>query len=142
MLTFWIIAAIVLLGIELLTPGFLVLFFAVSAVFAAITSLFTDNVIIQSAVFVLTAFMMIPFGRPLLQKYFKVNREVKPSTIDALVGRKAYVTKDIRPNEMGLVKFEGQIWTARAASDDEIKVGETVKIVSVEGAKVVVTKYI
>jgi len=69
-------------------------------------------------------------------------KRVSPSKKEALVGRKAYVTKDIRPNEMGLVKFEGQIWTAGAASDDEIKVGETVKIVSVEGAKVVVTKYI
>ena len=142
MLTFWIIAAVVLVGIEILTPGFLALFFAVSALLAAATTLFTDSILIQCVVFVAAAVLMIPFGRPLLQKYFKVNMEVKPSTVDALIGKKAYVIKDIIPGDMGLVKFEGQTWTARSAEDDEIKAGEPVKILSVEGAKVVVAKYI
>lgn len=140
MLLFWIIAAVVLVGVELLTPGFLVLFFAVSALFAAVSSVFTDNILIQSIVFVITALLMIPFGRPILQRYFKVNKEVKPSTVDALIGKKAYVTKDILPDEMGLVKFEGQVWTARAEDDGIINVGEPVRITAVEGAKVVVIK--
>lgn len=142
MLAFWIIAAVVLLGIELLTPGFLVIFFSVSAIFAAITSLFSSNIFIQCTVFILAAILMIPFGRPLLQKYFNVNKEVQSSTVDALVGKKAFVTKDIKNDETGLVKFEGRVWSAISISDEEIKVGEPVKIVSVEGVKVVVTKNI
>ena len=140
MLMFWIIAAIVLFGIELLTPGFLLIFFAVSALFAGIASIFTDSILIQCLIFVIAAILMIPFGRPLLQKYFKVNKEIKSSTVDALIGKTAYVTKNIKPDEFGLVKFDGQIWTARSEAGDEIDIGETVKIVSVEGVKVVVTK--
>jgi membrane protein implicated in regulation of membrane protease activity len=140
MLTFWIIAAVVLVGVELLTPGFLVIFFAVSALFAGITTIFTDSILIQCQVFVIAALLMIPFGRPFLQKYFKVNKEVKPSTVDALAGRTAYVTKDILPDEAGLVKFDGQIWTAKASDGEIIKTGETVKIISVDGVKVIVEK--
>jgi inner membrane protein len=140
MLTFWVIAALVLVGIELLTPGFLFIFFSVSALFAGIASIFTDSLIIQGLIFVIAAILMIPFGRPFLQKYFKVNKEVKPSTVDVLTGRTAYVTKDILPDEFGQVKFEGQIWTAKSAAGDKIPVGETVKIITVEGAKVIVKK--
>jgi membrane protein implicated in regulation of membrane protease activity len=140
MLMVWIIAAVVLVGIELLTPGFLAIFFAVSALLAGLTTVFTDSIVIQCIVFVVVAILMIPFGRPLLQKYFKVNKEVKPSTIDALAGKTAYVTDDIKPDGTGLVKFEGQVWSAKSVSGEEIKTGETVMIISVEGAKVVVKK--
>ncbi|MCG4735308.1 NfeD family protein, partial [Casaltella massiliensis] len=54
----------------------------------------------------------IIFGRSVLQRYFKVNKEIKPSTIDALIGKTGVVVKDISSDEPGLVKLNGEVWTA------------------------------
>ena len=48
------------------------------------------------------------------------------------------VTKKIGLNEYGEVKVFGNVWTAY--SNEEIEVGEKVKILSIEGVKLIVEK--
>ena len=44
----WLIIAGICLIIEIMTVGFLIFWFAIGALLAMVTSLFTDNIIIQT----------------------------------------------------------------------------------------------
>ena len=73
-----------------------------------------------------------------MKKY--IDKFKTKSNVDALIGSLAVVTEDISPNKAGKVKIEGEIWLA--VSQDDIKVNENAKIVSVDGTKLVVKKNI
>ena len=59
-------------------------------------------------------------------------------TVDGEIGKIGDVTKKISPNKYGEVKVFDSVWTAK--SDKEIKVGEKVKVLSIEGVKLIVER--
>ena len=61
---FWLIAAGIFFIIEIATVGFLIFWLGIGALLAMITSLFTDNIIIQTAVFVISSAVLIPLTKP------------------------------------------------------------------------------
>ena len=67
------------------------------------------------------------------------DREFNP---DNIVGKKCVVTETVDNFAgCGQVKVNGQGWAARSAYDDEtFKVGESVKIVAIEGVRLVCVK--
>ena len=63
------------------------------------------------------------------------------TNIDALVGRKVTVSKNIdNIKETGAVVLDGTTWNARSADDIAITSGETVIIERVEGNKLIVKR--
>lgn len=140
MWAYWITASCILLILEFITVSFAMVFFAFAAFVAFLASLFTDNVIVQIIVFIVVSALSIPFGRPMLQKYFNINKEIKPSTIDALIGKNCVVTKTISQNQSGMVKVNGEVWTALTNDKTDINEGEIVTIISVDGVKLIVSR--
>lgn len=69
----WLIVSGVCLVIEIITTGFLVFWLAIGALFALLTSLFTDNIIIQTAVFVISSGILIFLTKPFVKKFFKIT---------------------------------------------------------------------
>jgi membrane protein implicated in regulation of membrane protease activity len=135
----WMIIALILIGFEFITVGFLLIFFSIGAFFAGISSLFTNNITIQLFVFAISSILSIILIRPFLIRYFKVDRKAIPSAVDAMIGKEGIVVKDITKYEFGQVKVDGSIWTAKSFNDTNINKGIGVYIVSVEGVKLVVT---
>lgn len=135
----WMIIALVLMGFEFITVGFLLIFFSVGAFFAGIASFFTNNVTIQLFVFAITSILSIVFIRPFLTKYLKIDRKSTPSAVDAMIGKEGIVIKHISKHEFGQVKVEGAVWTAKSFNNTNINKGVNVYIVSVEGVKLIVT---
>ncbi|MDO7202988.1 NfeD family protein [Paraclostridium bifermentans] len=80
----------------------------------------------------------IIFGRSVLQRYFEVNKEIKPSTIDALIGKTHVVVKDISSDEPGLVKLNGEVWTATSVNSIEIPKDANVVVEKIDGVKLIV----
>jgi membrane protein implicated in regulation of membrane protease activity len=74
-------------------------------------------------------------GRSILERYFKVNHEVKSSNVDALINNVGVVTKKIQPPEYGLVKINGDIWTAKSKLEETIEEGQMVIVKEIEGVK-------
>ena len=132
----WFIAFVILLVIELVTVNLVTIWFAIGAVAAIITTIFTDSVLIQSIVFVVVSVIALLITKPLIKKFKKF--EVEPTNSDRVIGKVGEVTKRIGKNKYGEVKVYGNTWTA--SSKQVINVGERVKVLSIDGVKLVVEK--
>ena len=132
----WFIAFVVLLIIELVTVNLVTIWFAIGAVAAIITTIFTDSILIQCIAFVVVSVISLLITKPLMKKFKKF--EVEPTNSDRVIGKVGDVTKKIDKNKYGEVKVYGNTWTA--SSKQVINVGERVKVLSIDGVKLVVEK--
>ena len=135
----WLILCGVFLLIEIFTVSFLMFWPGIGAFLAFITSLITDNEVIQIAVFVISTTLMIIFMKPLVKKFFKNNDNTKMNN-SSLIGKTGIVVKDIDTiNSIGQVKLNGELWSA-FTEDENIKSGSTVSVLAIEGVKLKVKK--
>ena len=133
----WLIISGVFFIIEIITVGFLVFWLGVGALLAMLVSLITDNIIIQTTVFVLSSGALIFLTKPLAKKFTKSDT-VKTNAF-SLIGKTAIVTKSIDSKlGVGQIKVNGEIWSAKTTETDIISEGSEVEIVEIDGVKVVV----
>jgi len=136
----WFILGIILLIFEALTPEFIIGSFALGSFVTAVIAFFIDDLRIQLLVFAITTIIVLWQIRPLFLNFLD-NPEAK-TNIDLLVGEKAKVIAKIGPEtETGRVKIGGEDWLAISKTGKIIAENETVKIIEVQGAKVLVEKY-
>ena len=135
----WLIIAGVCLVVEIATVGFLVFWLAVAALITCVLSLFIDNVLIQTAIFVILSAVLIFLTRPLAKKLS--SKDTLVTNANSIVGKEAIVIKEINEetSNIGQVKVSGDIWSAICNSSTEpIPVGSKVKITKIDGVKLVV----
>lgn len=137
MSVYWIVLFLVLLFIELATVNLVSIWFAIGAMVAFITSFFTDSVLIQLLVFVIVSIITLFITLPLVKKARNKEKTV-PTNLDRVIGKKAEVTKAIKPNHYGEVEVFGNVWTA--ISDDTFQVGDKVIVDRIDGVKLIVRK--
>ena len=120
----WLIAMIVLLIIEAVVPGLISIWFALGALAALVAALFHAPFWLQVVWF---------------QDWAYVNNRVTPTNADMVIGKEAVVTEAIdNLQEKGAVRLDGKIWTARMADENAgAEVGETVRILRIEGVKLI-----
>lgn len=137
---FWLSVAIIFFIIEILTPG--IFFFTclgIGALFAMIVSLFTNVVMVQSLVFVISSIVIIYFLRPVLNKYF-IPKDVK-SNVDSLIFKEGVVIENISGDKIaGLVKVNNELWRAFSVNKEQINKDEEVVVERVEGNHLIVRK--
>jgi len=135
---FWIILAGLFFVIEMATVGFLVFWFGIGALIAMIISLFTTNIAIQTAIFVISSAILLFFTRPLVNKLTKNDKEVQTNAY-SIIGKKGIVIKEIDPIlGQGQVKVGTEVWSAKTLGDKKIKEGSEVEITEIDGVKAVV----
>lgn len=134
----WLVAFVILIGIEAATMALTTIWFAGGAVFAFFAAVLEFPVQTQLVVFLIVSFVLLLFTRPLAIRF--VNRETVKTNVDGLIGRKAKVIKKIDNNEpSGAAVIDGQEWTARSADEAvTIPVGTHVVIKEVRGVKLIV----
>ncbi len=132
----WIAFAVFMLICEALTTQLVSIWFVIGGACAALSCMFTDNILIQSIVFIVVSLACLIATRPLVKK-MKLKKE--PTNSDRLIGRVGIVTVDI-VNKLGegQVNVDGKVWSAKSFDDREIKSGANVRISSIEGVKLVV----
>ena len=134
----WLIIAGVCLVIEIMTTGFLVFWLAIGALISMIVSLFTDSILIQTAVFVISSAILIFATKPFVKKFAK-TKDVKTNAF-SIIGQNGIVTKEIDSiNAKGQVKIDGETWSAVGKDDMDIPKGTEVKVIEIKGVKAVVT---
>ena len=69
----WLLLAVILGIIEISTTNLVSIWFVISSLLAMISSLFTDNILIQIAIFVLVGVLLMPISKKLYSK-IKVNK--------------------------------------------------------------------
>ena len=133
----WLIVFVVFAALELVSVGMTCIWFAVGALTACVTSLFTGNWIIQSIVFIIVTVLFLLFLRPLAVKY--VNNKTEKTNVDSIIGRTAKVVTEIdNVNAKGMVVIDGVEWTARSKDNRVIPKETLVEVVEVSGVKVIV----
>ena len=134
----WLVAFVILIGIEAATMALTTIWFAGGAVFAFFAAVLGCSVQTQLVVFLIVSFILLLFTRPIAMRF--VNRETVKTNVNGLIGRRAKVIAKIDNNEpSGAAVVNGQEWTARSTDDAvTIPVGTHVVIREVRGVKLIV----
>lgn len=134
----WLVGAIVLAVVEMVTAGFFVIWFAIGCMAAMVASWLGAGVTGQGLSFVVVSGLLVLMTRPVVQRLvFGRGREPR-TAVDALPGQMGTVTAQVAPLSPGLVRVGGEVWTAVPAGEAEIPAGTRVRVARVEGVKLVV----
>lgn len=137
----WLIAAIALFILEIITPGFVLANFAVASLAAALSAWMGADTTMQIVVFVVVALISFVTLRPILRRTLYKNKRHFRTGADAIVGRSVHVTETIPvPPGTGRVQIDGDSWRAAALSKKVIEAGAVVIVVSVDSSTVIVTE--
>lgn len=108
----WLGLIIFFAVLEMATVGLVCIWFSAGAVAALITSVLTNSVAVQIAVFLVVSLVALIVTRPLIKRH-KMDRLV-PTNADMNIGRKGMVIAQITPDLPGRVKLDGVDWSARS----------------------------
>jgi membrane protein implicated in regulation of membrane protease activity len=139
----WLAATVFLAGSELAVPGtFFMISFAIGALVATVLAFAGLAVAGQWLAFVAVSVaalaLLVPVGR-------RLTRDSAPSAVGAnrWEGRRAVVLETIPAgaHETGLVRVEREQWRAESADGTAVAVGATVRVVRVDGTRLVVAPF-
>lgn len=135
----WLIIAGVCLIIEIFTTGFLIFWFSIGALITMITSFFTSNIIIQTAVFVISSTILIFATKPFIKKFIKDEDTIK-TNVYSIIGKTGIVTQEINPiQSKGQIKVAGETWSATSKDENLILKDSEVKVLEIQGVKLIVS---
>ena len=132
---YWMFLGLVLLGIEMITPGgFYILFFGLAAlIVGSLTGLgFIQAEWLQWLLFSgLAILSLLVFRGPLLAW---INRQDKNlPAVDSLAGESAIPIEDLLPGATGKAELRGTSWTAHNAGTVPLTKGQRCTVKRVEG---------
>ena len=137
MWSFWLIAAGIFFIIEIATVGFLIFWLGIGSLFAMVASFFTDIIVSQTLVFVLTSAILIPLTKPFADKF--TGKETIPTNTYSLINKHGIVITEINSIEgTGLVKVNGETWSAKSEDESIIAKDTEVEVLSIDGVKLIV----
>ena len=140
----WVVLAVVLMVAEIFTPGFVLLWFGIGALAAALASIAGLGYPYQFLIFFVVSMALTVASRTIFTKYF-VRKELEggfKTGVDSLPGKIGTVVISSRGalNE-GAVKVYGSTWTAYPAEgEDALEAGDRVMVDSVRGASIYVRR--
>ena len=131
---YWMFLGLVLLGVEMITPGgFYILFFGLAAlIVGSLTGLgLAQAEWLQWLLFSgLAILSLLVFRGPLLAW---INRQDKNlPAVDSLAGESATPLEDLAVGATGKAELRGTTWTAHNAGPTPLKMGQRCKAVRVE----------
>lgn len=133
----WLIVLVLGIVIEASTLALTSIWFAIAAIICYILGAMGVGFGIQVAVFFGLSVLLLISTKPIVKKYLNVGKV--RTNADSLIGKTAVVVMSIEPlKNYGQVKVDGQIWSAKCKGDKIIELGEKVKIIAIEGVKLIV----
>lgn len=136
---FWLIAAGIFFICEMITTGFLVFWLGIGALIAMVVSLFTDNLIIQTAVFVVSSGLLMLITKPFVEKFVTKNDKKVNTNVYSIIGKIGTVTEEINPTLCtGQIKVGTEIWSAISKDETIIPKDTEIEILEIQGVKVIV----
>ncbi len=128
---FWLILAVVLLILELLSAGFYVICFSVGALVAALCAAFTTNLYVTLSVFIVVSLLCVFLVRPFVLKHLDLKpKEVRPSNADALMGQEGFISQAVDDTGFGRVAIDGDDWKCKSEDGMTIEKGTRVVVVA------------
>lgn len=135
----WLILAGIFLIIEIMTVGFLIFWLSIGSLLAMLTSFITDNIVIQTAVFVISSTILIFTTKPFVKKFAQNKNPIK-TNVYSIIGKVGLVTKEINSiKATGQIKINGEVWSAIGQNNSIIPEGVEVEVLEIKGVKAIVT---
>jgi membrane protein implicated in regulation of membrane protease activity len=125
---------------EMLTGGFFLAPFALGALISAAAAE-VAGMGVAVVVFVLASILTLAVVRPVVRSHLRMPPHLRTGAA-ALVGKQAIVLETIANDEgVGIVRIDGEVWTARSLHDDQvIERGTRVEVIDIKGATALVTE--
>ena len=142
---FWTILGVILVIAEVFTTGFVLLWFGIGALAAALAAFVGINSIaVQFLIFAIVSIALTAASRTIFVNYFsreKAGGDLK-SGVEALPGQIGTVVSSSRGAlHEGAVKVYGSTWTAFPADGEEpLEAGDRVVVERVQGASIYVRR--
>lgn len=134
---FWLVAGILFLIIEAVTPSLVSIWFALGAFAALITAFLGAQLWIQILLFLIVSAVALIVTRPLAKRY--LDSKHVPTNADMVIGKQGVVTEEINNlTAHGAVSCMGKVWTARSLNGTVIPEGTKITVSSIEGVKLIV----
>jgi membrane protein implicated in regulation of membrane protease activity len=135
----WVIAAAVLAGAETLSLDLVLIMCAGGAAGGAVTAALGGGAILQIVVAIVVSALLLGFVRPIAKRHL-VGIGTHQTGSAALVGKQAVVLRAVDAHD-GRVRLNGAEWSARSYDQTQtLPVGETVRVMEIDGATAVVWK--
>ncbi len=141
----WCILAAILIVAEVFTSGFVLLWFGIGALAAALAGIIgIDNLGIQFLIFAFVSVGLTAASRTIFLNYFSREHtgESLRTGVDSLPGKIGTVVSSSRgAMQEGAVKVFGSTWTAYPAEGESaLEAGERVRVESIEGSSIYVRR--
>jgi membrane protein implicated in regulation of membrane protease activity len=135
----WLLVALVLIGIEVVTLAFVAVYPAVGALAAGATALLGGGFGIQVAVFAIVSVVALLLTRRPLRRMMR-NTPLVASNAETVIGKRAVVVVEIEagPGQRGQVRVGTEHWSARSEDEQPIAEGTTVDVSRIDGVALVV----
>ena len=141
---FWIILGVALIIAEIFTLGFVLFWFGIGALIAALASfLGVDSFGVQFLIFASVSIILTVMSRTIFAKYLPHGDKDSVKTgVDSLPGQIGTVTSASKGSlNEGAVKVFGSTWTAfPIEGETALQKGEKVEVVEVKGSSIYVAK--
>jgi membrane protein implicated in regulation of membrane protease activity len=138
----WLVLGVGLIIAEIFTLGFVLLWFGVGAIAAALVGLLGGGFLLQFLTFAVVSIALTAMSRTIFARYLPHNSPAMKSGVDSLPGKVGTVTSASKGalNE-GAVKVFGSTWTAFPIDEETLLIeGEKVEVVEVRGSSVYVRR--
>ncbi|HKC64081.1 MAG TPA: NfeD family protein [Pyrinomonadaceae bacterium] len=141
----WTVLGVILIIAEVFTPGFVLLWFGIGALAAALAGLVgVTSLPLQFLIFALVSVALTAASRTIFANYFSREHEGSDLKmgVDALPGKVGTVVSSSQGAlHEGAVKVYGSTWTAYPAEGEEpLEAGERVAVERVQGASIYVRR--
>ncbi len=135
----WLGIIILSLIVEGQTADMGAICFAPGALVAMILAVLSVDPVIQIVVCLVISITLLVLAKTVFKKYMKKSHKIEKTNADAMEGKTATVEETIdNGRDAGVVKINGQLWSARMESESETaEKGEHVTVVRVQGAKLI-----
>lgn len=131
----WILVAIAVIAIDIVTSTFVFMWFSLGAFVAIIFSLIGISVAWQIVAFLVMGVATVSIGYPWAKKKFKADVNHVPTMEQTYIGKEMIANEDME--EKSKIKVSGIYWTAYNKGKI-IKKGERYTITGIEGNKLIV----
>ncbi len=134
----WLIIAIVLVIVQIVTLDLVLLMLAGGALAAGIAAaLGVESILMQVLIWAVVSILLLVFVRKWALEKLRFWQSGSETNAASYVGQSGITVTPV-DGVSGRVKFNGEVWTARSLSGASIAEGANVVVVQIDGATAVV----
>lgn len=139
---YWLIIGILLSAFEIITPGFVIICFGISALIVSLLAfLGVSNLTVQVIIFSVLSLLFTVLSRTIFKKYLMKNSNSNKiqSSLEKLIGSHGVVIESINNDiSTGRVMVNSENWAARSVDNSIIEKNSKIKVIKIDGIKLIV----